>query len=77
MTREIPPVFVQAADAGLFYVVYEPPVPTSEAILLLKGSPIRPVVELKDKKVTLNKGPSVHYLLVRVLGQVGLKYSGI
>ncbi|WP_033876119.1 aliphatic sulfonate ABC transporter substrate-binding protein, partial [Pseudomonas aeruginosa] len=74
---ETPPVFAQAAGADLLYVAYEPPAPTSEAILLPKDSPIRSVAELKGRKVALNKGSNVHYLLVRALEQAGLKYSDI
>lgn len=77
MTGETPPVFAQAAGADLLYVAYEPPAPTSEAILLPKDSPIRSVAELKGRKVALNKGSNVHYLLVRALEQAGLKYSDI
>ena len=58
-------------------MAYEPPAPTSEAILLPKDSPIRSVAELKGRKVALNKGSNVHYLLVRALEQAGLKYSDI
>ncbi|KAF0594309.1 hypothetical protein PAPB9_02783 [Pseudomonas aeruginosa] len=77
VTGETPPVFAQAAGADLLYVAYEPPAPTSEAILLPKDSPIRSVAELKGRKVALNKGSNVHYLLVRALEQAGLKYSDI
>jgi ABC-type nitrate/sulfonate/bicarbonate transport systems, periplasmic components len=64
VTGETPPVFAQAAGADLLYVAYEPPAPHSEAILVPKGSPIQSVKELKGKKVALNKGSNVHYLLV-------------
>ncbi|MCO8161596.1 sulfonate ABC transporter substrate-binding protein [Pseudomonas sp. 21LCFQ02] len=77
VTGETPPVFAQAAGADLLYVAYEPPAPTSEAILVPKGSPITSVKELKGKKVALNKGSNVHYLLVRALEEAGLKYSDI
>ncbi len=77
VTGETPPVFAQAAGADLLYVAYEPPAPTSEAILLPKDSPIQSVAELKGKKVALNKGSNVHYLLVRALEQAGLKYTDI
>lgn len=76
-TGETPPVFAQAAGADLLYVAYEPPAPTSEAILVPKDSPLQSVAELKGKKVALNKGSNVHYLLVRALESVGLKYSDI
>lgn len=77
VTGETPPVFAQAAGADLLYVAHEPPAPTGEAILVPKGSPIKSVAELKGKKVVLNKGSNVHYLLVRALEDAGLKYSDI
>jgi sulfonate transport system substrate-binding protein len=77
VTGETPPVFAQAAGADLLYVAYEPPAPHSEAILVPKDSPIKSVAELKGKKVVLNKGSNVHYLLVRALEDAGLKYTDI
>ncbi|WP_342245095.1 sulfonate ABC transporter substrate-binding protein [Pseudomonas sp. OTU5201] len=77
VTGETPPVFAQAAGADLLYVAYEPPAPLSEAILVPKGSSIQSVKELAGKKVALNKGSNVHYLLVRALEDAGLKYSDI
>jgi sulfonate transport system substrate-binding protein len=77
VTGETPPVFAQAAGADLLYVAHEPPAPTGEAILLPKDSKIQSVAELKGKKVALNKGSNVHYLLVRALEDAGLKYSDI
>lgn len=77
VTGETPPVFAQAAKADLLYVAYEPAAPTSEAILVPKGSPLQSIADLKGKKVVLNKGSNVHYLLVRALEDAGLKYSDI
>ena len=77
VTGETPPVFAQAAGADLLYVAYEPPAPHSEAILVPKGSAIQSVKDLKGKKVALNKGSNVHYLLVRALEDAGLKYTDI
>ncbi|KRW58532.1 sulfonate ABC transporter substrate-binding protein [Pseudomonas sp. TTU2014-080ASC] len=77
VTGETPPVFAQAAGADLLYVAYEPPAPTSEAILVPKDSTLKSVADLKGKKVALNKGSNVHYLLVRALEDAGLKYSDI
>ena len=77
VTGETPPVFAQAAGADLLYVAYEPPAPTSEAILVPKDSAITSVKDLKGKKVVLNKGSNVHYLLVRALEDAGLKYTDI
>lgn len=74
---ETPPIFAQAANAQIAYIGYEPPAPGGEAILVPKGSPIKSVSELKGKKVVLNKGSNVHYLLVRALEQAGLQYSDV
>ena len=74
---EAPPIFAQAADAGFVYIAHEPPAPKGEAILVPKDSPIRSVADLKGTKVALNKGSNVHYLLVKLLEQAGLKYSDI
>lgn len=76
-TGETPPVFAQAAGADLLYVAHEPPAPTGEAILLPKDSPIQSVAELKGKKIALNKGSNVHYLLVRALEDAGLSITDI
>ena len=76
-TGEAPPIFAQAAGADLLYVAHEPPAPTSEAILVPKDSSLKSVSELKGKKIALNKGSNVHYLLVRALEDAGLKYSDI
>lgn len=42
-----------------------------------KDSPIKSVADLKGKKVALNKGSNVHYLLVKALEKAGVKYSEI
>ena len=74
---EAPPIFAQAAGAPLVYVAYEPPAPKGEAILVPKDSKLQSVAELKGKKVALNKGSNVHYLLVKALEKAGVKYSEI
>ncbi len=51
------------------YVAYEPPAPKGEAILVPKDSPLKTVADLKGKKVALNKGSNVHYLLVEGAGE--------
>ena len=76
-TGEAPPIFAQAAGAPLVYVAHEPPAPKSEAILVPKDSPLKDVAELKGKKVVLNKGSNVHYLLVQALAAAKLKLSDV
>ena len=70
---EAPPIFAQAAGADLVYVGNEPPASTGEAILVPKNSPIKSVAELKGKKVALNKGSNVHFLLVKLLEKAGVR----
>jgi sulfonate transport system substrate-binding protein len=74
---EAPPIFGQAAGAKFAYIGHDPAAPTAEAILVAKDSPIKAVAELKGKKVALNKGSNVHYLLVKLLEKNGLKFSDV
>jgi sulfonate transport system substrate-binding protein len=74
---ETPPIFAQTAGAPLVYLAYDPPAPQGEAILVPKDSPLKAVADLKGKKVALNKGSNVHYLLVRALERAGLKYTDV
>lgn len=76
-TGEAPPIFAQAAGAALAYVGYAPPAPAGEAIIVPAGSPIAKVADLKGRKVALNKGSNVHYLLVRALEASGLQLSDV
>jgi sulfonate transport system substrate-binding protein len=74
---EAPPIFAQAAGADLIYVGNEPAASAAEAILVPKDSPIKTVAELKGKKVALNKGSNVHFLLVKLLEKAGVQYKDI
>jgi sulfonate transport system substrate-binding protein len=74
---EAPPIFAQAAGAPLIYVGYEPPAPKGEAILVPKDSLLKSIADLKGKKIALNKGSNVHYLLVRALENAGLSVNDI
>jgi len=74
---EAPPIFAQAAGANLVYVGNEPPSPSSEAIVVPRDSKLRSVADLKGRKVVLNKGSNVHYLLVKALEKAGLQYKDI
>ncbi len=74
---EAPPIFAQAAGADLVYVANQPPAPAAEALIVPKDSPLRSLADLKGKKVVLNKGSNVHYLLVKLLEKQGLAYGDI
>lgn len=74
---EAPPIFAQAAGARFVYIGNDPAGPEAEAIVVPKDSAIRSVADLKGRKVALNKGSNVHYLLVKALEKAGLKYGDI
>lgn len=74
---ESPPIFAQAAGADLVYIGNEPPAPKAEALIVLKGSPLKNVADLKGKRVAVAKGSNANFLLVKVLENAGLKYSDI
>lgn len=74
---EAPPIFAQAAGADLVYVANQPPAPQAEAIVVPKDSPLKSVADLRGKKVALNKGSNVHYLLVKALEKAGVPYGEI
>ena len=77
MVGESPPIFAQAAGADLVYAGNEPSAPAGEAIIVAKDSPIKTLAQLKGKKVALNKGSNVHYLLLRALEKAGIGYGDI
>ena len=74
---EAPPIFAQAAGAPLAYVAATVARPSSEAVLVPKGSAIRTIADLKGRKVALNKGSNVHYFLVKLLQKNGLQYGDV
>ena len=74
---EAPPIFAQAAGAKFAYIGHDPAAPQAEALLVPKDSALKTVADLKGKKVALNKGSNVHYLLVKLLEKNGLKPGDI
>jgi sulfonate transport system substrate-binding protein len=74
---EAPPIFAQAAGARFVYVGNDPAAPLAEALVVPRESPLKSVADLKGKRIALNKGSNVHYLLVKLLEKNGLKYSDI
>ena len=71
-TGEAPPIFAQAKDNSLLYVAWEPPAPRSVAMVVPHDSDIRSPEQLKGKRIALNKGSNVHWLLVQILEEAGL-----
>lgn len=76
-TGDAPPAFAQAAKADLVYLAHSPANPKTEAIVVPENSAIKTVADLKGKRVALNKGSDVNYLLVSALENAGLSYQDI
>jgi sulfonate transport system substrate-binding protein len=76
-TGDAPPIMAQAAGVPFVYVAHEPSRPHCEAILVRASSQLRGVADLKGKRVALNKGSNVHYLLVRALESAGIPYDQV
>ncbi|WP_118182780.1 sulfonate ABC transporter substrate-binding protein [Paraburkholderia phosphatilytica] len=74
---ETPPIFAQAGGVDFVYIGSEPPAPKGEAIVVPEHSPIRTVADLRGKRVALNRGSNVHYLLVKALQSAKLDYRDI
>ncbi len=74
---ETPPIFAQAGRVDFVYIGAEPPAPKGEAIVVPHDSPIRSVAGLRGRKVALNRGSNVHYLLVKALEAAKLDYRDI
>ncbi|WP_380178576.1 sulfonate ABC transporter substrate-binding protein [Kalamiella sp. sgz302252] len=76
-TGDAPPAFAQAARADLVYLGHSPANPKTEAIVVPQDSAIKTVADLKGKRVALNKGSDVNYLLIAALEKAGLSYKDI
>ncbi|MED1471802.1 sulfonate ABC transporter substrate-binding protein [Bacillus salipaludis] len=76
-TGEAPPIFAQAAGAPLVYYANATANPKGEAIIVPENSPIKSLKDLKGKKIALNKGSNVHFLLVKALEKAGIPYEDV
>jgi len=77
---ETPPIFAQAAGAQIVYVVGSRRTENTgkaSAITVPPNSPIKSLKDIKGQKVVFQKASASHYLILRALEEVGLKYSDI
>lgn len=74
---EAPPIFAQAANANLVYIANQPAAPLAEALIVPKDSTAQSLADLKGKRIALNKGSNVHYLLLKLLEKNNLALSDI
>ncbi|MEH1949448.1 MAG: aliphatic sulfonate ABC transporter substrate-binding protein [Nostoc sp.] len=70
-------VFAQAGDKSFVRVAAGTGSTRGSAILVQENSPIKTLPDLKGKKVAFAKGSGQHYIIVRALEKVGLKFSDI
>jgi sulfonate transport system substrate-binding protein len=70
-------VIAQAQRVPMVYLAADLAAPDAEAIVVRAGSPLRTAADLKGKKVALNRGANVHYLLIRALEEAGLSYDDV
>jgi sulfonate transport system substrate-binding protein len=59
------------------YIAREEGAPASEAILVQKDSKLNTLADLKGKKIALNRGSNVHYLLLRALESAKLTIKDV
>ncbi len=76
-TGEVPPLFAQASHSPLLYVAWEPAAPQSVALLVATDSAIHTLADLKGKRIAVNKGSNVHYLLLQILDEAGLTLDDV
>lgn len=76
-TGEAPPVFAQANNSDLVYVAWEPPAPQSVAMVVPQHSDIHTIADLRGKRIALNKGSNVHWLLLHILEEAGLELNDV
>ena len=74
---DTPPIFAQAAGSDLVYVGGQPNSGANEAILALKGGPVKTVADLRGKRVAFTKGSSSHAMMLLVLAANGMTPADI
>lgn len=74
---EAPPIFAQAANPDVRYFANQNPGPKGEALIVRSDSAIRRFSDLKGKRIALNKGSNVHYLLLKLLEKHNLSLKDI
>ncbi|GAA3222677.1 aliphatic sulfonate ABC transporter substrate-binding protein [Actinocorallia longicatena] len=76
-TGEAPPIFAAAGGTKFKIIATSAPVPKGEAVLVKEKSGFTSFKDLKGKKVALNKGSNVNWLLVKLLEANGMKIDDI
>ncbi|WP_043161352.1 aliphatic sulfonate ABC transporter substrate-binding protein [Bradyrhizobium sp. Ai1a-2] len=74
---DAPPIFAQAATAGIRYAAAVKQGGGTQAVVVRKESPIKSLSDLKGKRIAFGKGSSAHNLLVATLEKAGIAWSDI
>jgi len=72
---DTPAIFAQAAGAKFVYAAYMPA--SEHGLLVLEGSAIRALADIKGKKIAFARGTSAHNVTLRLLAKAGLAYGDI
>ncbi|WP_373857012.1 sigma 54-interacting transcriptional regulator [Klebsiella pneumoniae] len=67
----------QLANLGLIKSRRRPPAPRSVAMVVPQESDIRQLSDLRGKRIALNKGSNVHWLLLQILEDAGLGLNDV
>lgn len=73
----LPPIFAQAGNNPIVYVAATGSNAGAQAVIVKKDSPIKNLAELKGKRVAIQKGTALHYLILKVLEKAGLTLNDI
>lgn len=76
-TGEMPPLLAQAAGIPFVYVGCEAPAPGMEGLVVGADSGYRDVGELAGRRIALNRGSNVHYLLIEALSARGIDLDAV
>ncbi|MCG5214789.1 aliphatic sulfonate ABC transporter substrate-binding protein [Streptosporangium sp. KLBMP 9127] len=76
-TGEAPPIFAAAGKTDFKLVGASEEVPQGEAVLVKESSGFTGFKDLKGKKIGLNKGSNVNWLLVRLLETNGMTIDDV
>ena len=74
---EAPPIFAAAGKIDFKIVATSAPVPRGEAVLVKESRGFRSFKDLKGKKIGLNKGSNVNWLLVKLLEANGMTVDDV
>jgi sulfonate transport system substrate-binding protein len=76
-TGSTPPIAAQVAGLDVEYIAGSSPRPANGAILVTKGSPIKTIKDLRDRRIALLDGSFHTYLLAKVLEAEGLLLNDV